>query len=80
MKKGHIPHRMCLICRQKFVKKDITRYVFSQSIQGVNEGALVQDPKQIMTGRGYYICHADECQERLKRMGGIKRKRKGTKI
>ena len=48
------PVRMCVICRNKFFKTDLTRHVRT-------EDGLEPDPRQIRPGRGYYLCTADSC-------------------
>lgn len=71
MKRGHTPTRMCMICRQRFEKSTIMRYLLP------TEGArLEKDEAQTLQGRGYYLCHSKECQQKF--TGLIKRKGKGV--
>lgn len=49
-----VPLRTCLVCRQRFEKKDLCRLVK----QG---GGLFYDSKFRAPGRGYYICRKSEC-------------------
>lgn len=82
---------MCVICRQKFEKKAITRYVYSPNILEENfdetvakkkskekGGALTVDATQTRQGRGYYVCNSLECQQKYSQRGSVKRKRKGV--
>ena len=77
MKKGHTPIRMCMICRQKFVKKDVVRYVFPREVNTYG-GALAVDTTQAKQGRGYYVCLSPECQEKFTQKSSVRRKRKGV--
>ncbi len=77
MKKGHTPIRMCMICRQKFAKKDVTRYVFPREVDTYG-GALAVDMTQTKQGRGYYICSSLECQQKFTQKSSVRRKRKGV--
>ena len=69
--------RMCLVCRQQFAKKDITRYVFPRELDK-NGGALAVDTTQAKQGRGYYVCFSPECQQKFTQKGSVRRKRKGV--
>ena len=77
MKKGHTPTRMCLVCRQTFAKKDITRYVFPRE-PDTNGGTLAVDATQVKQGRGYYVCLSPECKQKFTQKGSVRRKRKGV--
>jgi len=77
MKKGHTPIRMCSICRQKFAKRDITRYVFPREAD-TSGGALAVDMTQTKQGRGYYVCFSSECQQKFTQKSSVRRKRKGV--
>lgn len=58
MAASHKPVRMCISCRQRFFKPELTRYV--------NTGKTVaQDPAQILPGRGFYVCGSEECLNKL---------------
>jgi predicted RNA-binding protein YlxR (DUF448 family) len=48
---------MCLVCRQKFGKRQLTRIV--RTADGV-----VVDPSGKMSGRGAYLCDQASCWER----------------
>jgi predicted RNA-binding protein YlxR (DUF448 family) len=53
----HVPTRMCLVCRQKSGKRQLTRIV--RTADGV-----VVDPSGKMNGRGAYLCDQASCWER----------------
>ena len=56
-KRKHIPTRSCVVCRQKFDKRDLIRVVYTES-------GLVIDTTGKMNGRGAYLCHQTACWER----------------
>jgi len=59
-KKGHIPIRMCVACRERKEKKELLRIIY--------DGKLQIDAKQTMPGRGAYICPNEKCvQEACKK-------------
>jgi predicted RNA-binding protein YlxR (DUF448 family) len=60
MKRGHIPIRTCRGCGRKVQKLELVRLAM------VN-GALVEDPAQIVAGRGVYCCRNELCRTRLKK-------------
>ncbi|ABM29448.1 hypothetical protein DDE01_21090 [Desulfovibrio desulfuricans] len=69
----HQPIRMCVICRRRFAKHELLRYVCPA------EGAApVADERQVLPGRGWYVCGDPACRERLRKFGGWRRKRKGV--
>lgn len=53
----HTPQRTCVICRQKFDKRQLTRLVKTP------EGVFI-DPSGKRDGRGAYLCTNTECQHR----------------
>lgn len=56
-KQKHVPQRTCVVCRQKYNKRDLTRLVRTP------DGLLVdQSGKQ--EGRGAYICDSAECYQK----------------
>lgn len=69
---------MCVICRNKFAKKDIIRYVLSRENEEQYGGKLEADLAQTKPGRGYYVCSSPECQQKFTQKGSIRRKRKGV--
>ena len=61
--------RTCIVCRKRFVKQDLLRYVWD-----IESAEVVVDCKQVMVGRGAYCCLEDSCKEQfLKRTKGLKR-------
>ncbi len=49
--------RMCQVCRGRFPKKDLRRWVRTGD-------GLEPDPQQKLPGRGLYT-HSEECQQKL---------------
>lgn len=73
-KGGHIPLRMCIICRKRVPKPALERYV-----GGLLYAGPVADPGQTAPGRGLYVCVETRCQEAfLRRL--VKRQKKGQKV
>ena len=58
-KKKSQPMRMCIACRQMKLKKDMTRVVKTA------DGEIFADPTGKASGRGAYICSAEECLKKL---------------
>lgn len=56
-KQRHVPQRTCVICRQKFDKRQLTRLVRTR------DGVFV-DPSGKKDGRGAYLCDSANCRER----------------
>jgi predicted RNA-binding protein YlxR (DUF448 family) len=54
----HVPMRTCIVCRQQFSKRDITRIV-----RTVDEGVVV-DPTGKKNGRGAYLCSSASCWDK----------------
>ncbi|MDR1125631.1 MAG: DUF448 domain-containing protein [Deltaproteobacteria bacterium] len=50
------PLRTCLICRQKRAKGELTRFVLDGDVR-------IEDAKQRLPGRGYYVCAGGDCRE-----------------
>lgn len=57
LKQKHIPQRTCVICRQKFDKRHLTRLVRT-------EDGVFLDTSGKRDGRGAYICDNTECRNR----------------
>jgi predicted RNA-binding protein YlxR (DUF448 family) len=55
-----IRQRTCRTCRGKKEKKDLLRLVI------LDNKTLEADPRQIMPGRGYYLCLTETCLACLK--------------
>ena len=49
------PMRSCIVCRNKFIKKDLTRIVRNA------EGEIFCDPTGKAPGRGAYVCRNPKC-------------------
>lgn len=77
-KEKHVPQRMCMICRNKFAKKDIIRYVFSRENEEQYGRKLEVDTAQTKPGRGYYVCSSEQCQLKFTQKGSVRRKCKGV--
>ena len=56
--KKRVALRTCVICRQKFDKRDVVRFVYTTD-------GLQMDPSGKINGRGAYICKSTPCRERL---------------
>ncbi len=54
-----VPMRTCIACRQMKPKKEMTRVVKTA------EGEIFADPTGKASGRGAYICGAEECLKKL---------------
>lgn len=71
---GHVPMRMCVVCRRRAPKKALLRYAATET-----DSALMPDPKQTAPGRGVYHCDAPSCQEAFtRRLTKRKLKRQGV--
>ncbi|WP_319583881.1 DUF448 domain-containing protein [uncultured Pseudodesulfovibrio sp.] len=65
--KGHSPERMCVVCRKRFPKAELTRYVSPEDLSGP-DASPVPDPANCRPGRGYYVCAQARCGERFPKM------------
>ena len=54
-----VPMRTCIACREMKPKKDMIR-----NVRNAN-GEIFADPTGKASGRGAYICTAEECQKKL---------------
>ncbi len=61
----HIPIRMCMICRRRFPKNSLNRFVKGTNSQG--KMTVYADEKKHMPGRGFYVCNSRTCQKKLKK-------------
>jgi hypothetical protein len=66
-KKGHSPERMCVVCRNRFPKEELTRYVSPEDLSGP-DASPAPDPAMNRPGRGYYVCGQARCGERFPKM------------
>lgn len=56
-KSKHIPQRTCVICHQKYDKRQLTRVVRTA------DGIFI-DPTGKREGRGAYLCDSVDCRNR----------------
>ncbi|BCS86803.1 YlxR family protein [Pseudodesulfovibrio sediminis] len=76
MSRKHIAERMCIVCRKKFPKTELTRYVRPDGASETDQEGPIHDPKQICSGRGFYLCGQTQCRERFpKVVSGLMKKR-----
>lgn len=54
-----IPMRTCIACRELKPKSEMTRIVRNA------DGEIFADPTGKASGRGAYICSAEDCQKKL---------------
>ncbi|MGB1288062.1 MAG: YlxR family protein [Aggregatilineales bacterium] len=57
-KQKRVVLRTCVICRQKFDKRDVIRFVRIP-------GGVQVDPTGKVEGRGAYVCEDIQCRKRL---------------
>lgn len=57
----HIPQRTCIVCRQQFDKRRLTRIVRTPDI------GVVTDPTGKRNGRGAYLCDQPACWDKVLR-------------
>ena len=57
-KAKHVPQRTCVVCRRKYDKRHLLRFVRT------DDGVLV-DPTGKQSGRGAYVCDMPACHERI---------------
>lgn len=57
-KQKHRPQRMCVVCRERFDKRRLTRIV------NAPENGVIIDPTGKMNGRGAYLCDQPSCWQR----------------
>ena len=61
----HVPLRSCVVCRQRYEKRRLTRIVNSP------DSGVVVDPTGKLNGRGAYLCDQSECWDKALRYPGI---------
>lgn len=54
----HVPNRMCVVCRKKYEKQSLKRFVLT------DEG-IFHDPTGKQDGRGAYVCMNPSCQQKI---------------
>lgn len=65
------PERMCVICRRRFPKAGLARYVADAS-------GMTFDEEKTMPGRGWYVCSDTECRKRFAKFRPGVRRKKGV--
>lgn len=70
----HVPERMCVICRKRYSKYDLSRFV---PVEGACGDELVPDDNFTMQGRGYYVCGDARCREKMKFFRPRRKKSRG---
>ncbi|MBE7530324.1 MAG: YlxR family protein [Chloroflexi bacterium] len=61
----HTPQRTCVMCRQKYDKRRLTRLVHTA------DAGVVVDPTGKRNGRGAYLCDQPTCWDSLSHKPGI---------
>ncbi len=61
------PVRMCVGCRERFLKSELTRVVRTP------EGEVIIDKKGKMSGRGAYICKNADCLSKAYKSKALQR-------
>lgn len=83
---GHVPTRMCAVCRVRKPKRELTRYVAAprpdegEAKEDEAAGAIggfCPDPAQTLPGRGLYLCGDPKCAAGLAKRRGQKGRQKG---
>jgi len=64
MRRRHIPQRTCIACRKVQNKRDLVRIVRTP------EGEVLIDPTGKRSGRGAYLCRAQNCWHEVLASGG----------
>ncbi|NDV17846.1 DUF448 domain-containing protein [Pseudodesulfovibrio sp. JC047] len=73
----HDPVRMCAVCRERFSKRELQRYVCPEATSEPSDTGPILDPGHTMPGRGIYVCGQTRCRERFpKVLKGLMKKRK----
>ena len=77
----HVPVRMCVICRGRFAKAVLSRYVTRPQAAdgpdrtGTTTPHLIHDAAKRMDGRGVYVCDNPVCRKKFTTFAGRGRKR-----
>ncbi|MEK9659958.1 MAG: YlxR family protein [Chloroflexota bacterium] len=59
MSTHRVPERTCIVCGERFPKRELTRVVAGP------DGTVRPDPTGKAPGRGAYVCGKPSCRERL---------------
>jgi predicted RNA-binding protein YlxR (DUF448 family) len=70
----HIPQRTCIVCRQHFDKRRLTRVVRTP-----DSGVLI-DPTGKRNGRGAYLCDQPACWEKATHHAAILNQALNTQV
>ena len=57
-KQKHVPQRTCIVCRQKFDKRELMRLVKTTD-------GIMRDASGKGDGRGAYVCNKLDCHNRV---------------
>ncbi len=73
------PIRMCIVCRERFVKSELERYIitdeFKNALSFTADSMAIDIQKNINT-RGYYLCNKSSCREKFQKLRLKNRKSK----
>jgi len=67
------PVRMCVICRQRGPKAQLTRHVIVETGgpgESARKSALAADVRMVMPGRGFYLCRDEACMAKFHKFSG----------
>ncbi|WP_462323507.1 YlxR family protein [Desulfoplanes sp.] len=64
---------MCVICRKRLPKAEMTRYTCPQE----NGTSLQVDPAGKRQGRGFYLCTSSVCMKKFNKFRGWQKKCRG---
>ncbi|MCF8029501.1 MAG: DUF448 domain-containing protein [Desulfohalobiaceae bacterium] len=67
---------MCHVCRRKFPKRELERYVCRRDDKGGKE-EFWKDPEQTLPGRGFYLCAREQCRNAKRAFRGRQKKCRG---
>ena len=70
-----VPVRMCVVCRERFPKQALTRYICPEPGQGLE---LIEDVSGKAQGRGFYCCRREACEKNRAKYRGWVKKCKGV--
>lgn len=68
MRKGHIPVRMCVVCRALRPCDELFRCV-----RQTGRSRIEPDPDKLLCGKGFYFCRDAECLEKLHKQRRLRR-------
>ncbi len=72
---SHVPLRTCVVCRGRFEKGLLTRYVCPAT--ATTGAGLVRDTDNRTPGRGFYHCQSEACGRKFPAFAGWRKKCKG---